>query len=86
MRSTITLEPDVRKLIEQSMQVNKRSFKDTVNEAIRRGLVPHARARTRIEVPSLVLGLLPGIDPQRLNATLDEALDEDAAQALVGCS
>jgi hypothetical protein len=38
MRTTVTLDPDVRLLIERAMQQRGLSFKDAVNEAIRSGL------------------------------------------------
>lgn len=82
MRSTITLEPDVHHLVERAMARNKASFKDTVNAAIRRGLGESKRASAPVEVPTFRLELLPGIDPQRLNAALDDVLADDAAEVL----
>lgn len=83
MRSTITLEPDVQRLVERAMGRNKASFKDTVNAAIRRGLSePKRAAVAAIELPVFRLGLMPGIDPQRMNAALDDALSDDAAASL----
>jgi hypothetical protein len=83
MRSTITLEPDVQRLVERTMNRNKKSFKETVNAAIRRGLSdPKRMASVVAEVPSFRLGLMPGIDPQRLNTALDDALSDDASEAL----
>jgi hypothetical protein len=82
MRSTITLEPDVQRLIERAMERDQASFKATVNAAIRRGLAEPRRSANPVVVSSLRLGLLPGIDPMRLNAALDEALAEDAAESL----
>jgi hypothetical protein len=38
MRTTITLDPDTRALIERAMRERRLSFKDAVNEAIREGL------------------------------------------------
>jgi hypothetical protein len=38
VRTTITLEPDTRMLIEKAMRERGLSFKDAVNEAIRAGL------------------------------------------------
>ncbi len=40
MRTTITLDPDTRLLIERAMRERGLSFKDAVNEAIRAGLGP----------------------------------------------
>lgn len=38
MRTTITLDPDTRLLVERAMRERGMSFKDAVNEAIRAGL------------------------------------------------
>jgi hypothetical protein len=48
MRTTVTLDPDARLLIERAMRERGLSFKDAVNEAIRAGLggAPAARAYT----------------------------------------
>ena len=50
MRTTITLDPDTRLLIERAMRERGLSFKDAVNEAIRVGLAPRAtRPRGRAD-------------------------------------
>lgn len=38
VRTTVTLDPDVRLLVERAMRERGLSFKDAVNEAIRAGL------------------------------------------------
>ena len=38
MRTTVTLDPDTRVLVERAMRERGLSFKDAVNEAIRAGL------------------------------------------------
>ena len=40
MRTTVTLDPDVRLLVERAMRERGLSFKEAVNEAIRLGLGP----------------------------------------------
>jgi hypothetical protein len=40
VRTTITLDPDARLLVERAMRERGLSFKDAVNEAIRAGLGP----------------------------------------------
>jgi hypothetical protein len=47
VRTTVTLEPDVERLIRDSMRERGISFKDALNEAIRIGLVRGKRPRTR---------------------------------------
>jgi hypothetical protein len=49
MRTTVTLDPDTRLLVERAMRERGLSFKEAVNEAIRAGLAgeaPGARAYT----------------------------------------
>lgn len=82
MRSTITLEPDVQRLIERAMARNKAGFKETVNSAIRKGLAVQKTVKVEFDLPVFRLGLLPGLDPQGLNALSDDALVEDAVGKL----
>lgn len=49
MRTTITLDPDTRLLVERAMRERGVSFKEAVNDAIRAGLAPtdvHVRRYT----------------------------------------
>lgn len=47
MRTTVTLDPDTRLLVERAMRERGLSFKEAVNEAIRAGLgEPAAAPRT----------------------------------------
>jgi len=41
MRTTITLDPDTRLLVERAMRERGLSFKGAVNEAVRAGLAPN---------------------------------------------
>ncbi len=41
MRTTLTLDPDVAKLLEQEMAKRQTSLKRVVNDALRRGLGSH---------------------------------------------
>lgn len=40
MRTTVTLDVDVIRLVRQAMHQHQRTFKDVINDAIRRGLSP----------------------------------------------
>jgi hypothetical protein len=45
MRTTVTLDPDVARLLEEAQQRSKRPFKQVLNDAVRAGLKrPPARA------------------------------------------
>jgi hypothetical protein len=78
MRTTLTLDPDVARLLEEATARQRKSFKEVVNEAIRRGLAPGAtpRARLRYRVEAHRTSLRPGIDAEALNALADEIEDE----------
>jgi hypothetical protein len=41
MRTTLTLDPDVRLLIERRMRERGLTFKEAVNEALREGMIEH---------------------------------------------
>jgi hypothetical protein len=74
MRTTLTIDPDVARLIEEEVHRVQKPFKQVVNDAIRRGLAPgHARAapgRYRVRPHEAVLR--PGVDAAHLNALVDE--------------
>ena len=78
MRTTLTLDPDVVRLLREEEHRRRTSFKEVVNDAIRRGLAPGARA----EAPSPYVveahrtTLRPGIDPASLNELAHDLEDE----------
>ena len=82
MRTTLTLDPDVARLIEEEVHRQRKPFKVVVNEAIRRGLVPQVGAKRRepYRVTPHDAKLLPGIDPAGFNKLVDE-LEDDALVA-----
>lgn len=78
MRTTLTLDPDVERLLTNEVHRTRRPFKQVVNDAIRRGLSPRLadepEERYRVEVHHAKLR--PGIDPTALNRLADELEDE----------
>jgi hypothetical protein len=78
MRTTLTLDPDVARLLEEEAHRQRKPFKQVVNEAIRRGLAPQAsrRAAPRYRVIPHRTTLRPGIDPGSFNKLVDELEDE----------
>lgn len=82
MRTTLTLEPDVAKLIEREAHRQQKPIKQIVNEALRRGLTSPGltRGRKSFRVQPHATALQPGIDVARFNQLVDELEDE----ALVG--
>ena len=79
MRTTLTLDPDVVKLLEEEVHRVRRPFKQVVNDAIRRGLASPAPScvGARYQVRPHVATFIPGLDRSRLNALAD-ALEDDA--------
>lgn len=76
MRTTVTLDPDTRLLVERAMRERGLSFKDAVNEAIRAGLGDGAAAGPRSYTTPRTLG------PARVDLTkalrVAEQLEDDA--------
>lgn len=74
-RTTVTIDPDVEQMLRDAMQRSRQSFKETLNQALRRGLKDHSHGKPE---PRFVVqahptgGLRTGIDPLRLNQLADE--------------
>jgi hypothetical protein len=78
MRTTLTLDPDLVQLLKDAAHRQRRSFKEVVNEAIRRGLAAEGRSRKvrPYRVQPHKTRLLPGIDAGGFNRLADEIEDE----------
>lgn len=74
MRTTVTIDPDVEKLLRQAMQQTGESFKAILNRAIRIGLAGMAIPADEppFSVVGRSMGVRAGIDPARLNQQSDE--------------
>jgi len=73
MRTTVTLDADVELLLRVAMERGRMSFKQVLNEAVRRGL----KGEGGEDMPAFVvkarpMGLRSGIDPARLHDLDDE--------------
>lgn len=82
MRTTLTLDDDVARLLQEEAQRLRLPFKQVVNRALRMGLRGDAepQARPRFQVKTHSFGLKPGVDPDRLNQFADE-LETEAVLA-----
>ena len=68
MRTTLTLDDDVAAALKQQAKLHDQSFKQVVNDALRRGLTsPEPRDRPPFKVRTFAGGFRPGIDPRKLN-------------------
>jgi hypothetical protein len=78
VRTTLTLDPEVERLISDEVHRTRRPFKQVVNDAIRRGLAPRVRDEPQETYRITVhrTKLRPGIDPTSMNRLADELDDE----------
>lgn len=83
MRTTITLDPSVHEQLEAYARERRTSFKQAIDEVLRRGLAaPEPGATERFQVRPHGGAFLPGVDPARLNQLLDELeVDDFVAEA-----
>lgn len=82
VRTTVTLDKDAERLLRAAMHSRHKSFKETLNDAIRSGLgaKPPTQKRPRFSIKARPMGLRPGIDPTGLNKLIDD-LEVDAILA-----
>jgi hypothetical protein len=79
MRTTVTLDKDVERMLREAMHRSRSGFKQTLNAAIRAGLGQQtARPAGRpFVLKARPLGLRAGLDPAGFNKLADE-LEVDA--------
>lgn len=84
MRTTLTLDPDVARMLQDEAHRLRKPFKQVVNDALRRGLGPGTarRGRSRYRVKPHVANLRPGLDAGRLNALVDDFEDQSRVARL----
>jgi hypothetical protein len=80
MRTTVTLDPDVADKLQRLAHVRRASFKETLNDVLRRGLAGQSSAAGSkpFRVRPHSSALRAGVDPQRLNQLVDQLAAEDA--------
>jgi len=74
MRTTVTLDRDVERLLKDEMHRSRKSFKQTLNSALRRGLDTKEQPtkRKKIVIHSKAMGVRPEFEGMSLNRILDE--------------
>lgn len=74
MRTTVTLEPDVARMLDDYARRTRKSFKETLNDAVRLGLsrVNEPTAQRDFVIEAKPMGLRAGIDGGKLNTLLDD--------------
>jgi hypothetical protein len=74
MRTTVTIDNDVERMLKDTMHRTRRSFKETLNDAVRAGLRPATLQKDNepFVLKARELGLRPGYDPAGFNKLADE--------------
>lgn len=74
MRTTLTIDDDLARQLTLKAELERRSFKDVVNETLRRGLGVGSvlGKKRRFKVVPKHCGFRPGIDIGKLNQLNDE--------------
>jgi hypothetical protein len=76
MRTTLTLDHDVARLLEDAVHRERRPMKQVVNDALRQALTPHVPRQQPYRVTPHESALRPGFDPAGFNRLADELEDE----------
>jgi hypothetical protein len=87
VRTTVTLEPDVARLLNDQAHRTRKSFKETLNAAVRIGLghVSEPGASSSFTIEARPMQIKVGMDAGRFNSMLDELdADDFAAKARAG--
>lgn len=80
MRTTLTLDSDVARLLEDAVHRERRPIKQVVNDALRRGLTTPGPRRRPYQVKVHHSALRPGLDLAGFNKLADELEDEAILQ------
>jgi hypothetical protein len=82
VRTTLTLDPDVERLVSDEVHRTRRPFKQVVNDAIRLGLRPRFadEPEERYQVKVHTTTLRAGIDHTSMNRLADELEDEELVE------
>jgi hypothetical protein len=76
MRTTLTLDPDVARLVDDAIHRERRSMKQVINDALRRALAAPNRRSEPYRVRVHESPLRPGVDRAGFNRLADELEDE----------
>jgi hypothetical protein len=76
MRTTVTLDPDVQRLLEEAQHRSRRPFKQVLNDAVRAGLGRGAAKAPAFKQSVFSLGRAK-VDLTKANALAGELQDQD---------
>lgn len=78
MRTTVTLDPDVERLLKTTAHKRGKSFKVVLNEAVRQSLGPKKKAAGKHKLlPPHDMQLRPGFDWNNLSKQADDLEDQE---------
>lgn len=79
MRTTVTLDDDVEAQLRREMKRTGKTFKESVNDALREGLARrHAASRVKpFVVEARPMGTVPGLDYSNVSELLEVAEGQD---------
>jgi hypothetical protein len=75
MRTTLTLADEIVKALKDLAHERGTSFKEVVNDVLRRGLStpePGRRRKSSFQVRTFHSAFRPGVDPAKLNQLIDD--------------
>ncbi len=76
MRTTLTLDDDVARLVEEAVHREHRPMKQIVNDALRRALALRVARQEPYHLTPHESAVRPGFDPSGFNGLADELEDE----------
>ena len=76
MRTTLTLDPDVARLVDDAVHRERRPMKQVINDALRRALGPALPVGEPYHLIPHDSGVRPGFDLTGFNRLTDELDDE----------
>lgn len=79
MRTTVTLDPDTEQILRERMLAKGMSFKEALNDAIRRGAAPDRTPA--FETPTFDMGV-PIVDLTKALQLAGELEDEDLVRSM----
>jgi hypothetical protein len=82
VRTTVTLDPDIEKLIRDTMRERGVSFKQALNDAIRAGLAPKRNGARRFTQKTYSLGAVQYFRWDKALAAADAIEDEELSRKL----
>ena len=82
MRTTLTIDPDVERLLQHEIRRTDKSLKAVVNDALRLGLGMQGKPPrgSRYKVNPHPFGFKPGVDVDRLNQLVDKLEADELAR------